>query len=98
MCMSDSLGNRGTIKKHTVKTNRKHRKCGQAMTEYIIIVVIVALATIAILAVFSDTIREKFGGAVTELGGDTAAKDAALSVDSHTYLKDLDKDGEKGGN
>jgi pilus assembly protein Flp/PilA len=71
------------------------RKNGQAMTEYIIIVVIVALATIAILAIFSDTIRAKFGGAVTEMGGDTAAKDAALDKSSHQYLKDLDKDGEK---
>ncbi len=72
---------------------RSRSKSGQALTEYIIIVVIVALAAIAIVAIFSDTIRAKFGGAVEELGGDTAAKDAALSVDSHTYLKDLDKDG-----
>ncbi len=71
----------------------RKRKSGQAMTEYIIIVVIVALATIAILAIFSDTIRAKFGGAVEELGGDSAAKDAALSQDSHQYLMDLDKDG-----
>jgi len=66
---------------------------GQALTEYIIIVVIVALAAIAILAIFSDTLRAKFGGAVEELGGDTAAKDAALNDSSATILKDLDKDG-----
>lgn len=71
----------------------RNRKSGQAMTEYIIIVVIVALATIAILAIFSDTIRAKFGGAVTELGGDTAAKDAALDRGSEDMLKNLDKDG-----
>ncbi len=73
--------------------SRIQKKRGQALTEYIIIVVIVALAAIAIVAIFSDTIREKFGGAVEELGGDTAAKDAALDVDSHQYLKDLDRDG-----
>ena len=71
----------------------RNRKSGQAMTEYIIIVVIVALATIAILAIFSDTIRSKFGGAVSELGGDAAAKDAALDRGSEQMLKDLDKDG-----
>ncbi len=73
----------------------RNRKSGQAMTEYIIIVVIVALATIAILAIFSDTIRAKFGGAVAELGGDNAAKDAALDRSSSQMMKDLDKDGFK---
>ncbi len=73
--------------------SRRTRKRGQALTEYIIIVVIVALAAIAIVAIFSDTIREKFGGAVEELGGDSAAKDAALDVSSHQYLRDLDRDG-----
>lgn len=69
------------------------KKDGQALTEYILIVVIVALAAIAILAIFSDTLRNKFGGAVEELGGDTAAKDAALQDGSQTILKNLDKDG-----
>jgi Flp pilus assembly pilin Flp len=75
--------------------NRRNRKSGQALTEYIIIVVIVALAAIAIVAIFSDTIREKFGGAVEELGGDSAAKDAALDIDSQQYLKSLDRDGSR---
>jgi len=72
---------------------RNGRKSGQALTEYIIIVVIVALAAIAIVAIFSDTIREKFGGAVEELGGDSSAKDAALDIDSQQYLRSLDRDG-----
>lgn len=71
----------------------RKRKSGQAMTEYIIIVVIVALAAIAIFAVFSDTLRQKLGGAVEELGGDTSEKDAALSQGSHDYLQNLDEDG-----
>lgn len=69
------------------------RKNGQALTEYILIVAIVALATIAILAVFSDTIRAKFAGATEELGGDTAAKEAAMEQDSADYFKRLDQDG-----
>lgn len=73
--------------------SRRLKKRGQALTEYIIIVVIVALAAIAIVAIFSDTIREKFAGAVEELGGDSAAKDAAMEVSSQQYLKDLDRDG-----
>jgi type IV pilus assembly protein PilA len=72
---------------------RNSDKSGQTMVEYIIIVVIVAIAAIAIFGVFSDTIRAKLGGAVEELGGDTSAKDAALSTSSKDALKNLDKDG-----
>jgi hypothetical protein len=68
-------------------------KSGQALTEYIIIVVVVALAALAILAVFSDTLRAKLGGAVEELGGDSAAKDDALDKGADEYLRDLDEDG-----
>ena len=63
------------------------------MVEYIIIVVIIAIAAIAIFGVFGDTIRAKLGGAVEELGGDSAAKDDALDTSSEDWLKDLDKDG-----
>ncbi len=64
----------------------KQKKSGQGMVEYIIIVAIIALAAIAIFGVFGDTIREKLGGAVTELGGD---KGDALDKTSQQYLKDL---------
>ena len=74
--------------------NRHRRsKSGQTMVEYIIIVVIIAIAAIAIFGVFSDTIREKLGGAVAELGGDESAKDDALDTSSHDWLKELDEDG-----
>ena len=62
---------------------------GQGMVEYIIIVAIIALAAIAIFGVFGDTIRAKLGGAVTELGGDSSAKDSALNTGSGQFLKDL---------
>jgi Flp pilus assembly pilin Flp len=68
------------------------------MVEYIIIVVIVAIAAIAIFGVFGDTIRAKLGGAVSELGGDSGAKDQALQTQSKDVLKDLSKDGVGTGN
>ncbi len=74
------------------KTCRKS-KSGQTMVEYIIIVVIIAIAAIAIFGVFSDTIRDKLGGAVVEVGGDEGAKDAALATDSEDVLKGLGEDG-----
>lgn len=72
-----------------MKHYRNRRKRGQTMVEYIIVVVIIALAAIAIFGVFGDTIREKMSGAVEEIGGDTAAADAATSTASEQYLKDL---------
>ena len=66
---------------------------GQAMTEYIIIVVVVALAALFIFAVFSDTIRAKLGGGVELLGGDSGAKDDALDQGSLDTLRELDEDG-----
>jgi hypothetical protein len=66
---------------------------GQAMTEYIIIVVVVALAALFIFAVFSDTIREKLGGGVELLGGDSGEKDDALDQSSLETLQELDEDG-----
>ena len=72
--------------KHLSKKARE-RRSGQAMTEYIIIVVVVALAALAIFGIFSDTIRSKLGGAVEELGGDTQG---ALDTEAVEYLKDLE--------
>lgn len=71
---------------------RRNRKSGQAMTEYIIIVVIVALAAIAIFSIFSDTLRGKVSGAVTELGGDEQAAKAATQESGQDYLKRLGTD------
>lgn len=77
-----------------MKAIRK-RTSGQTMVEYIIIVVIIAIAAIAIFGIFGDTIRQKLGGAVAELGGDTAAKDEAVGEtgDSREWLRSLDRDG-----
>lgn len=60
------------------------------MVEYIIIVVVIALAALAIFGVFSDTIRGKLGGAVKELGGDSAKADEATEKTSVQVVKDLD--------
>ena len=73
---------------------RRNMQSGQTMVEYIIIVVIIAIAAIAIFGVFSDTIREKLGGAVVELGGDDSAKQDALDTESSEWLKELGEDGE----
>ena len=66
--------------------NKKLRKkSGQAMVEYIIIVVIVAIAALVVFGLFGDTIRQKLGGAVEELGGDSGDTGAS----SLEYLRGL---------
>lgn len=71
----------------------RNSRSGQTMVEYIIIVVIIAVAAIAIFGVFGDTIREKLGGAVAELGGDDSARQDALDESSEDMLRNLDEDG-----
>jgi Flp pilus assembly pilin Flp len=53
--------------------NRKRGKKGQTMTEYIIIVALVAIASIAIVTIFSNQIRELFFKSSKQLSGDTSA-------------------------
>jgi Flp pilus assembly pilin Flp len=72
-----------------MKQQSMKRKQGQAMVEYIIIVVVVAIAALLIFGVFSDTLKQKLGGAVEQLGGDSGAVDAATSEGSVEFLQDL---------
>jgi Flp pilus assembly pilin Flp len=73
-----------------MQSKKMKRKSGQTMVEYIIIVVIIAVAAIAIFGVFGDTIRDKMGGAIEELGGDAGD---ATGTDSADFLKELGSDG-----
>ncbi len=51
--------------KHTTK------QFGQGMTEYIIIVALVAIAGIAAYSFFGGTLRSSLGGVAAELAGET---------------------------
>jgi pilus assembly protein Flp/PilA len=63
------------------------RKQGQTLTEYIIIIAIVAIAAIAIVGVFSDRVRSLFGFAATELGADSSKVQDAASTASQDVIK-----------
>lgn len=55
----------------------RRRQKGQAVVEYVILVVVVALAAFFVLTAFSDRLREMITGATVALGGkadDTAEK------------------------
>jgi Flp pilus assembly pilin Flp len=51
----------------------KLKQLGQGMTEYIIIVALIAVAAIAIYGLFGDTIRGQMGVMTEELAGQTGA-------------------------
>ena len=68
--------------------NRKRCK-GQAIVEYIIIVVVIAIASLVIIGMFSDTIRTKIAGAASALGTEEDVK-SEVESDSVNTLKELD--------
>lgn len=56
-----------------MKTSQKLKQLGQGMTEYIIIVALIAIAAITVYNMFGDTVRGQVGDMAAELGGgDTA--------------------------
>lgn len=63
-----------------MKSRNMKKKSGQAMVEYIIIVVLVAIACIVVVGAFGDRLRSMFDGATEELGG-TGGSDGSSSVE-----------------
>jgi Flp pilus assembly pilin Flp len=74
---------------------------GQGMTEYIIIVALIAIAAIAVIVLFGDNIRTQFGKAARAVGGhdtDTVGetKQGADDMWKHRTLKDFGKSADAG--
>ncbi len=63
---------------------------GQGMTEYIIIVALIAIAAIGVVTIFGDNIRDLFAGATDALAGETKVQvTSEKSRASHTKTKTL---------
>ncbi|MFZ4694484.1 MAG: Flp family type IVb pilin [Verrucomicrobiia bacterium] len=73
----------------------KKRKSGQAMTEYIIIVAVIALAALTVFGLFGDTIRAKMNGIIAAFGGATTGTQGedVTAGSSKDGLKNLNQDG-----
>ena len=71
---------------------RRNRRKGQAIVEYIIIIVIVAVAALTVMGLFSDRIRTIIAG-VASTFGDTNAAAKVDNNKSADILKNMDKDG-----
>lgn len=59
------------------KPNQKKR--GQGMTEYIIVVALIAIATIGIITLFGNNIRELFADSAQALAGQTSVSNSGNS-------------------
>ena len=62
---------------------------GQAVVEYVILIVVIALAALLVLTAFSDRLREMIAGVTNTLGGDAEANKG----DTAEMIQDLDSDG-----
>jgi Flp pilus assembly pilin Flp len=60
-------------------TSTRLKQLGQGMTEYIIIVALIAIVAITVFNIFGDTIRGQVGDMAAELGGGTAVDAGAAT-------------------
>lgn len=70
----------------------KKSRSGQAMVEYIIIVVVIAIAAIAVFQLFGRGVREKAAGATASISN-TYGEKAADAVEGKDSVKDLTAQG-----
>jgi Flp pilus assembly pilin Flp len=82
-----------------VRSN-KIKQLGQGMTEYIIIVALIAISAIAVYNLFGDTVRGQVGDMAAELGGGEATgaarksgADAQKEATTDYELGDFKQDG-----
>lgn len=78
------------------KTKSLARARGQGMTEYIVIVALIAIAAIAVYQLFGQTVRSQTAGMAKELAGadakaaiDSAQKAAGKAADNETKKRSL---------
>ncbi len=80
--------------KTSKKLARKSR--GQGMTEYIIVVALIAIAAIGVISLFGDNLRKLFGASSQALSGNEAVDPGTKDVKAKEH-KDLKTFGQQGG-
>lgn len=74
------------MSKLTKKLNAKKAR-GQGMTEYIIIVALIAIAAIGVITLFGDNIRALFGMSADALAGEVQVSNRAEKSKQGVYEK-----------
>ena len=69
----------------------RRRTLGQGMTEYLIIVALIAVAAIGTFAFFGKTIRDQVGGLAQEVGGQQNTGVGQAATDSGKAYTDSQK-------
>ena len=77
------------MKKQKRSVIRFKNQKGQAVVEYVIIIVVVALAALLVLTAFSDRLRGMIAGVTNTLGGEATAQQG----DTKQMLQDLQAEG-----
>jgi len=80
---------RNTTQSYSVPSYRTIR--GQGMTEYIIIVALIAIASVAAVGVFGDSIQASFVSLSSQLTGATAEDPATMVQTNVTAAQDKAK-------
>lgn len=77
------------------RRNLLRRKRGQGMTEYIIIVALIAIAAIGVITLFGENIRRLFGASTDALAGktdvDTLARERMEKLEKNKSLETFGK-------
>ena len=74
------------------KSMRKRR--GQGMTEYIIIVALIAIAAIGVITLFGNNIRRLFGASADALAGETNVTNEGKKAGDNIKTKKLQNFGQ----
>ena len=74
--------------KNLKKQLRKQRR-GQGMTEYIIIVALIAIAAIGVITLFGNNIRKLFGASAEALAGNEDVKNTGQTANQQLQRKNL---------
>jgi len=65
-----------------IHARRRTVRRGQGMTEYIIIVALIAIASIGVITLFGDNIRKLFGAAVDAIAGEESVTPKTKTFDA----------------
>jgi pilus assembly protein Flp/PilA len=71
------------------QSKKKALKRGQGMTEYIIIVALIAIAAIGVVTLFGDNIRKLFGASANALSGSTSEANAGQKAQDKVLNKTM---------
>ncbi len=73
-----------------INKNRAKNRRGQAIAEYLILVALVGIASIAVIQVLSTNLRRKIGDVANAIGGKSSEKIESKKVEADHYeIKDL---------